>query len=186
MVSGVFCSSCTANFSCARIPQRGLGRTVSISLAYMFMSPLIIGSLIQLHARSPPVPTSRLSILDIAQEHWLMDSKHRHTSRCRKRRFYLEPYRSCALWCAKKYRGPRMRGIYDYYKRATTSLRSLLLRDAWGSTRILVFERRIARSNIVKRTWARPMWAISTPFEEEVGYERQQEGRNRCVGTPVR
>lgn len=56
MVSGVFCSSCTANFSCARIPQRGLGRTVSISLAYMFMSPLIIGSLIQLHARSPPRP----------------------------------------------------------------------------------------------------------------------------------
>ena len=44
---------------CARISQRGLGRTVSISMAYMSVPPLIIRSLTPSPGAIPSSPTSR-------------------------------------------------------------------------------------------------------------------------------
>ena len=58
---------------CARISQRGLGRTVSISMAYMLVPPLIIRSLTLLQARSPSSPTSRESL---SSWHWSTGTRH--------------------------------------------------------------------------------------------------------------
>ncbi|KAI9455795.1 hypothetical protein BJY52DRAFT_623655 [Lactarius psammicola] len=107
------------NLRCTRIPQRGLFRTVSISLAYMFMSPSSSDLPPNFTRDSPPDRTG-------------------HTSFCRHWRFRLQPHRSRALWRATKCRGPSMRGVCDHGKRTT---RASLCRGVWEVWGVLIFEK---------------------------------------------
>lgn len=143
-VSGGFCSSHSRISAVARIPQRGLGQTVPISLAYMLVSPLVIRSL-------TPSPGAIPLPLRLAGSHF------RHSIGAQVRAMFPQrhfPPGTPSFWCAcgvhrRTTEDQRMRGISDYGENITrTSLRSV-------SFPIRVVEYRSFRSLKAGSPWAR-------------------------------
>ena len=152
------------------------------------MFPLVIRSLLpKFHARVPPPPGHSTGA-------WTDDSKHRHTSCCRKRQFHLELHRSSALWSAKKCRGPRMRGVCDHGKTYHEGISSVSFLRRVGSMGVLIFESRVAcpsavpytGTNIVKGTRLGG-GAMVSGVRSGSGIRATAAGdRNKCGTVPVR